>query len=163
MTRKPFTAQLMNIDTVDLPVWSLPYLINGDASGLSDEDERTVAQWERTTLKAYAHSATAVISADADAKPFFTQSPEFGPACDCITADIYIRTDRLSLDALPRRETDSPRSGQTATGYGAAIPTGHMVTVNGREYRVYCTTYSNTGTCWIQTKHGRIIIEDSRP
>lgn len=37
----------------------------------------------------------------------------------------------------------------TATGYGARIPTRHMVQHNGRWRRVYCCAYSNVGTCFI--------------
>lgn len=45
----------------------------------------------------------------------------------------------------------------TASGYGKKIPTAHKVKavgVDGRErwYRVYCTIYSNIGTCWIDRK-----------
>lgn len=40
----------------------------------------------------------------------------------------------------------------TASGYGKAIPTRWMVTVNGRKYRVYCSVYSNSGTCYIKRK-----------
>ena len=37
----------------------------------------------------------------------------------------------------------------TASGYGARIPTRHMVRFNGRWRRVYCRIYSNSGTCYI--------------
>jgi hypothetical protein len=40
----------------------------------------------------------------------------------------------------------------TATGYGKAIPTRWMVKVDGRTYRVYCSIYSNNGTCYIKRK-----------
>lgn len=40
----------------------------------------------------------------------------------------------------------------TASGYGKAIPTSWMVTVNGRKHRVYCCIYSNSGTCYIKRK-----------
>lgn len=37
----------------------------------------------------------------------------------------------------------------TATGYGARIPTAHMVRLNGRWRRVYCAIWSNIGTLYI--------------
>ena len=37
----------------------------------------------------------------------------------------------------------------TASGYGARIPTCHMVRFNGRWRRVYCRIYSNSGICYI--------------
>jgi hypothetical protein len=40
----------------------------------------------------------------------------------------------------------------TASGYGKAIPTRWMVKVDGRTYRVYCSIYSNNGTCYIKRK-----------
>jgi len=46
----------------------------------------------------------------------------------------------------------------TATGYGAKIPTRHMVRINDRWYRVYCTIYSNAGTCWVSKGGKKIIV-----
>lgn len=45
----------------------------------------------------------------------------------------------------------------TASGYGRKIPTFTKVKAKGadgreRWYRVYCTIYSNNGTCWIDRK-----------
>lgn len=37
----------------------------------------------------------------------------------------------------------------TASGYGARIPTRHMVWFEGRWRRVYCRIYSNAGTLFI--------------
>lgn len=38
---------------------------------------------------------------------------------------------------------------QTASGYGAKLNTGLVAHFNGKQYRIYCTIYSNAGTCWI--------------
>jgi hypothetical protein len=46
----------------------------------------------------------------------------------------------------------------TASGYGRKIPTTKMVKLNGRLYRIYCSIYSNCGSCWIQTKEGKVFI-----
>ena len=45
----------------------------------------------------------------------------------------------------------------TASGYGSKIPTDYMVYVNEtkRWYRVYCTIYSNSGSCWVTVKGQR--------
>lgn len=37
----------------------------------------------------------------------------------------------------------------TASGYGARIPTEHLVRYGGRWRRVYCHVYSNAGTLYI--------------
>lgn len=46
----------------------------------------------------------------------------------------------------------------TASGYGAAIPSAYMVRYAGRWRRVYCTVYSNSGTCWIKVKGEKIFL-----
>jgi len=47
----------------------------------------------------------------------------------------------------------------TATGYGKKIPTGWTVHYRGRRRRVYCTVYSNAGTCWIVVDGQRMIVD----
>ena len=48
----------------------------------------------------------------------------------------------------------------TASGYGKAIPTEYMVrTINQKWRRVYCTVYSNIGTCWIVQDGEKIIVD----
>lgn len=54
----------------------------------------------------------------------------------------------------------------TATGYGAAIPTTRVIRFMekgkiGRPRRVYCTQYSNAGTCWIRYGTQRLIVRES--
>ena len=48
----------------------------------------------------------------------------------------------------------------TATGYGRKIPTSRMVKLPGdsRWRRVYCCTYSNSGTCYVIKSHKWVII-----
>ena len=47
----------------------------------------------------------------------------------------------------------------TATGYGARIPSSHMIEYEGRWRRVYVTIYSNAGTAWITVKGQKIVVE----
>ena len=48
---------------------------------------------------------------------------------------------------------------QTASGYGNRLTTSSKVSFEGKLYRVYCTLWSNSGTCWFQTKkYGTIIV-----
>ena len=47
----------------------------------------------------------------------------------------------------------------TRTGYGSKIPTTKKIKYNNRWYRIYCQIYSNCGTCYINTKQGKIIID----
>ena len=46
----------------------------------------------------------------------------------------------------------------TATGYGAKIPTEWVVELAGRVRRVYCTIYSNAGTCWVTVGGRRVVV-----
>jgi hypothetical protein len=47
----------------------------------------------------------------------------------------------------------------TRTGYGNKIPTRYMINFEGRNYRVYCRVYSNSGTCYIVRKGEEIVID----
>jgi hypothetical protein len=48
----------------------------------------------------------------------------------------------------------------TRTGYGRKIPTSKMVKLPRSKVwrRVYCCIYSNSGTCYVSTKEGWIVI-----
>lgn len=47
----------------------------------------------------------------------------------------------------------------TASGYGAKIPTGRMVKCSdGRTRRVYCITYSNSGSLYIIIGRKRVYV-----
>ena len=48
----------------------------------------------------------------------------------------------------------------TRTGYGSRIPTRWKVRFAGRLYRVYCTIYSNIGTCWIRVDGEKVTVQD---
>ena len=48
----------------------------------------------------------------------------------------------------------------TASGYGSRIPTRYMVQHCGKWRRVYCCTYSNTGTLYIGNLSGDFVTVD---
>lgn len=72
-------------------------------------------------------------------------------------------TNRLKIAEV--KQTDRPRSGMTATGYGSAVPTSHMVRLEGdpRWRRVYCTICSNVGTCWVRIKGTKHVVDSVAP
>ena len=75
------------IDTINLPTWAVDYLVNGDSSGISEEDIATVDQW----LESLDHHCVS-FDFDCDGEilgTFFTQYPEFGLACECEQVDIH--------------------------------------------------------------------------
>ena len=48
----------------------------------------------------------------------------------------------------------------TSTGYGRKIPTTKMLRLPGchRWRRVYCTIFSNIGTCWVVVDGSRVVV-----
>lgn len=69
-----------------IPTWALGYLINGDATGLSDEDLKTVTYWEHET-------GYRVICPRGSEEPHFTAVPAFGKPCDCYLCEVIINND----------------------------------------------------------------------
>ena len=61
-----------------IPVWALCALINGDYSGLEDEDITLVEKWLEDTGYNY------VCCPDDDEEPYFDPFPPFGLATDVI-------------------------------------------------------------------------------
>ena len=52
------------------------------------------------------------------------------------------------------------RSGYTRSGYGERLPTNYMVRIGSRTHRLYCTRWSNVGTCWVRVKGKQYIFSD---
>ena len=50
---------------------------------------------------------------------------------------------------VPCKVVDTPRKGQTQSGYGRALPTRYMVFYNNRWQRVKAVCFSNAGTAYI--------------
>jgi hypothetical protein len=71
---------------------------------------------------------------------------------------------RLLLDDLETRTSllwwQERGLSYTRTGYGRKIPTSKMVRLDGchRWRRVYCTIYSNIGTCWIVVDGEKVVV-----
>lgn len=58
------------------------------------------------------------------------------------------------------KETESPRSGRTVSGYGAKIPTPYMVKWANRWRRVYVAQFGNAGTAYIGKPGAWLAIVD---
>ena len=82
---------LKEYDELAIPSWALSYLVNNDATGLSDQDQAQVdsfmADFEAEAKSLNAH---VMFADDADGGEFFTHYPEFGLACNCVEAKILI-------------------------------------------------------------------------
>lgn len=82
--------------------------------------------------------------------------PTLGSALNIVLGTIIMETKPALLDhktdiTLTERLLPWQKRGlqYTASGYGTRIPTRWIVNYAGRTRRVYCTIYSNAGSCWI--------------
>ena len=81
----------VSLHEVNLPDYSLPYLINGDSSGLSEGDISRIDSY----MEYYYHLASihvggsVVISVDSE-EGVFCGSPVFGLPCNCYEASIAV-------------------------------------------------------------------------
>lgn len=48
---------------------------------------------------------------------------------------------------------------QTASGYGRKLTNPYRISFNGKEYRLYTTIYSNTGSTWFQVRGKTIFVD----
>lgn len=82
------------VDTVKFPAYALSYLINGDASGIEDEDVENVDAWLESLSEygPYQHFTFDYGDYEED----FYPHPEFGLACECVELKIY--AERLDTD-----------------------------------------------------------------
>lgn len=73
-----------------VPNYALSYLINGDSSGIDDEDVRNADMW----LDGYNQIADDlggnVVLSVTDETNAFCRNPAFGLACDTTTVDVLI-------------------------------------------------------------------------
>ena len=47
---------------------------------------------------------------------------------------------------------------QTSTGYGAKLTTRYKIEFEGKQRRIYCTQYSNSGSLWFMSKGKKYYI-----
>lgn len=73
---------------VKLPSYSLSYLINGDDSGLSEEDLGIIDSWYDIILVLAGNMAVIITTLQDDQDPYFSTSPEFGLPCDVVDCKI---------------------------------------------------------------------------
>ena len=64
-----------------LPTWAAPVLANGDATGISEEDEKALDAWLETLPPGPVFSY--------GEEEYFTHSPAFGLPATCIVVEIF--------------------------------------------------------------------------
>lgn len=71
--------------TESLPVWSLNYCINGDATGLTEEEIAMIDKWMQDWQ---VEIISPIADNEGNYQPSFSHSPLFGLATDVIDCDI---------------------------------------------------------------------------
>ena len=75
----------MNKTTEKIPTWSLCYLINGDATGLTDEEIEMVNKW---CCEWCIQAISPNTDKDGEPHPYFSPSPLFGYPCEVEDCDL---------------------------------------------------------------------------
>ena len=99
----------MHKTTERIPTWSLCYLINGDASGLTEEETGIVDAW---VCNWQVQIVAPVTADDGDIEPYFSKYPLFGLPAEVADCDIlYINDTPLPIDCISK---------ETLVGHGNA-------------------------------------------
>lgn len=75
---------------INMPDYAMPYLINGDNSGLTEEDIQIIDRWfNRMQRIADNYESVVIIGMPEDGdEGSFCSDPEFGLACNCFEITI---------------------------------------------------------------------------
>lgn len=76
-----------------IPTWSLGYIINGDATGLTDEEIRMIDNWLNDWQ---VQVVSPVTDEEGNAQPYFSHCPLFGLAAEVEDCDILYTNDNPS-------------------------------------------------------------------
>lgn len=75
----------MKKTTEKIPSWSLCYFINGDASGLTDEEIRDADRWYKELR---VQIISPVVDEEGNIQPYFSHYPAFGLPAEVVDCDI---------------------------------------------------------------------------
>ena len=93
---KPFDNQskenLMNKTTEKIPTWSLGYIINGDMTGLTDEEIRMIDEW---LSKWKVQIVSPLTDEEGNTQPYFSRYPLFGLPAEVEDCDILYTNDNI--------------------------------------------------------------------
>ena len=82
----------MNRTTEKIPTWSLCYLINGDATALTDEEIRMVDEW---VSQWQVEIVSPLMDEDGNTHPYFSHYPLFGLPPEVEECDILYNNNNL--------------------------------------------------------------------
>ena len=83
--------------TVNFPTWALNALINSDSSGITEDEDKIIEQWELDCLDGRPERSFAMYDGWQN-EASFCSNPEFGLACDCVELKVLICTNSISSD-----------------------------------------------------------------
>lgn len=78
----------MEKTTEKIPTWSLCYIINGDTSGLTDEEIRTIDHWYK---EMGVQVVSPVMDDECGTHPYFSRYPAFGLPTEVVDCDILYK------------------------------------------------------------------------
>ncbi len=76
----------MEKTTEKIPTWSLCYIVNGDASGLTEEEIQTIDRWYKGIG---VQVVSPVMDDECGTQPYFSHYPAFGLPTEVVDCDIY--------------------------------------------------------------------------
>lgn len=79
--------------TEKIPAWSLPYLVNGDAGNLTDEEFDMVTNWE---MEWQVQVVSPITDEEGNVQPYFSHYPLFGLPTEVEDCDILYINDNPS-------------------------------------------------------------------
>ena len=93
LVTNPLIPTDMNKTTEMIPTWSLCYLINGDATGLTDDEIRMIDKWMNDWQVQIISPLT---DEEGNAQPYFSRYPLFGLPAEVEDCDILYLNDNPS-------------------------------------------------------------------
>ncbi len=82
----------MNKTTEKIPTWSLCYLINGDKTGLTEDEIHMIDQWINDWQ---VQLVSPLRNKEGDAQPYFSHYPLFGLPTEVEDCNIFYSNDTL--------------------------------------------------------------------
>jgi len=76
---------IMEKTTEKIPTWSLCYLVNDDASGLTDEEIQSIDHWCKNLG---VQIVSPCMDDECDTHPYFSHCPAFGLPTEVVDCDI---------------------------------------------------------------------------
>ncbi len=91
---------VLEFDELKVPDYAMSYLVNGDASGLPDEDKAAIDKWYAQFVEAAQTAGGVALFVPGPGEASFTWSPAFGKACSCVF-DCVVAILRSESEVVP--------------------------------------------------------------